>query len=285
MSNKAPISFKKYRNFTELFLSTFGFIRQEFYYLMKSLFILATPLLVLMGIVCGFFIVDTMDLTIETNISNISNLLLNIFIRYSIMIVIIYITQSLIVSICLGYITEYIHNGPKVPFQSVLAHVKAFLPKVILFHFIYNTILIAGFYLLVIPGFYFYSALILSPVILVLEDTNISTSFKRSYYFIKGYFWRTLGYYFLIGVFLALVLFIVLLPIFLLGYYITPENYLTTEGTFTTLFIILLSVTFVLTQILHTFYIIFNSFYFYSQYELKEAGSLKKNNEEPQHAV
>lgn len=278
MLNSNPIKFNEYRSLRDLINVTFAFTRQELSPLFKSLMILAMPLLVLLGIVLGIFHAENMSFVQDQSINPDSfglEFVQNMIIQYGLIIIIYYLSMSVISSIILGYIVEYINNGEKVPFDNVLAQVKAYLPKILALNLVYYLIIGVASIFFLVPGIFLSVALVLSPIILVIEDTGISTSLKRSMYFVKGYWWRTLGYLIVIGLIYMLISTVFGLPAGILSIMQTlgfisaaPDS---PAILLLTIFVNIIST---IAYLFSGFLIIFSTFYYFSQYELKESGNL-----------
>ncbi len=195
--------------------------------------------------------------------------------------IIYYLAISVISAIVLGYIVEYINNGPQVPFENILAQVKAFLPRLLALNFVYFILVGIGFIFFIIPGMYLYIAMALSSVVLVFEDTGLGTSLQRSMYFVKGYWWRTLGYIIVIGLIYALISTVFSMPAGILT--ILQTTGLITAAPDSPLMLMLsivLNIISTLAYLFSSLVIIFLALYYHSQYELKEAGNLMKGIDE-----
>lgn len=284
MVNSNQIKFNEYRRLRDLLNITLNFMRQEFKPLFKSMLILAMPLLILLGIVLGIFHAENMtfvqDVEVNPEVFGLEYIQ-NLIIQYGLIIIIYYLSNTVISAIVLGYIVEYINNGPQVPFENVLAQVKTHIARLLALNLVYYLLISFGFMFFIVPGFYLYIALSLSPVILVLEDTNISTSLKRSMYFIKGYWWRSFGYLFVISLIYAVISGVFSFPGTLLSLLqsfgvITAQA----DGPMMLMISIITNIISTLAYLFSSLLIIFLSFYYYSQYELKEAGNLVKSVED-----
>ncbi len=279
------IKFNEHRNLKELFKVTLAFFRQEFKYLFKSILILVIPLLFILGVISGIFQTEYLSLNILAyEVENFGlEYFEKIFVEYSLIISIFWIAASVIAALVLGYITEYIHNGAHVPIENVIAQVKAFLPRILLLNVVFFLLVLIGSIFFILPGIYFFIVLSISPVILVFEEASILTSFKRSMYFVKSYWWQSFVYIFLIGIIYYLISIIFSIPNILVTIFYDNSTFFA-ELDSTTLLVILIfsniiqSLSFLFLSIV----IIFISLYYFSQYQIKEAGKIQKLNESEQ---
>ena len=284
MVNSYTVKFNEYRKLRDLLNATFAFTRQELKPLFKSMLILAMPLLILLGIVLGIFQTENMSMITDSaqNPDSVGlDYFQNLMIQYGLIFIIYYLAISVISAIVLGYIVEYINNGPQVPFENILAQVKAFLPRLLALNLVYFLIVGIGFIFFIIPGMYLYIAMALSSVVLVFEDTGLGTSLQRSMYFVKGYWWRTLGYIIVIGLIYALISTVFSMPAGILT--ILQSTGLITAAPDSPLMLMLsivLNIISTLAYLFSSLVIIFLAFYYHSQYELKEAGNLMKGIDE-----
>ena len=284
MVNSYTVKFNEYRKLRDLLNATFAFTRQEIKPLFKSMLILAMPLLILLDIVLGIFQTENMSMITDSaqNPDSVGlDYFQNLMIQYGLIFIIYYLAISVISAIVLGYIVEYINNGPQVPFENILAQVKAFLPRLLALNLVYFLIVGIGFIFFIIPGMYLYIAMALSSVVLVFEDTGLGTSLQRSMYFVKGYWWRTLGYIIVIGLIYALISTVFSMPAGILT--ILQSTGLITAAPDSPLMLmlsIILNIISTLAYLFSSLVIIFLAFYYHSQYELKEAGNLMKGIDE-----
>jgi hypothetical protein len=260
------------------------FSRQEMAPLFKAFLILAMPLLILMGIILGIFQTENLSFTMGGgDITNPNNLeyFQNMIIQYGLIIIIYYLSASVISSITLGYIVEYINNGPKVPFENVLSQVKIFLSRILALNLVYYLIIMIASLFFLIPGIFLAISLILSPVVLVLEDTGIGESMKRSIYFTKGYWWRTLGYMLVIGIVYTIISMVFSIPGMILGiFFAIGPGEASPDSPLMLMLTIISSIISTFSYLFSALLIIFSAFYYHSQYELKEAGNLMKSIDE-----
>jgi hypothetical protein len=282
MPNPNSLKFNEYRRLGEILNVTFTFARTELKPLFKSMLILAMPLLILLGIVLGIFQAENLplfqdagSLGIETmSIENIQNMI----IQYGLIMVIYYLSSTVISVIVLGYIVEYINNGPQVPFENVLAQVKVFLPRVLAVNLVYYIIVVIGSILFFVPGIYFAISLALCPIVIVMEDTGIGGSIKRSMYFVRGYWWRTLGYFIVIGLIYLLISIVFSIPSSILsGMQAFGFISAAPDSPGMLMLAILVNIISTVSYLFSALVVIFMTFYYYSQYELKEAGNLMRN--------
>jgi hypothetical protein len=263
--------------------ATFAFTKQEFKPIFKAMLILVLPLLVLLGIISGIFQAEFLSMKVapEDFGSGGMEYIQTIIIQYGLMMLVYYLATSVISAVVLGYIIEYINNGPQVPFENIVAQVKTYLPRLMWLNIVYIVIITIAMFFFLIPGIYLYIALAISPVILVFEDATIGTSFKRSMYFLKGFWWRTVGYVIIIGLIYSLISSVFSIPTFILTVLQTTGIIPGSPDSPTMLMLsILANIISTFSYLFLSFVIIFLSLYYFSQYEIKEAGNIIKSVDE-----
>lgn len=78
--------------------------------------------------------------------------------------------------------------------------------------------------------FYIMIAFSLFPFSISIENTSVINSIGRSYQLIKGHWWRTFGYYILVSIIQSFMAGIIMMPIYIIGFYNTFSSAIT-DGT------------------------------------------------------
>jgi hypothetical protein len=66
---------------------------------------------------------------------------------------------------------------------------------------------------------YLMIALSIYPYTIGIENAPILKSFQRSFHLIKGKWWRTFGYYILLSILQGLLVYVIMIPVYIIGFY------------------------------------------------------------------
>lgn len=198
MSEK--IEFKKIRAFGEIINDTFLFVRENL-----------RPLLKVFIYLCGFFVLAGIiasvmqQLSVQGMVSNASNPsafanMGGIFtFNYFLVILFSMGTSAAITVSTLSFIALYIQKGKVAPSpEEVWAYFKYYFFRVFFSNIFLMLFVIFAFMLCLIPGFYVFPAISLFFPIMVLENSDFSYAFSRSFKLLKDQWWVTAGTIFII---------------------------------------------------------------------------------------
>nr|WP_121269664.1 hypothetical protein [Pedobacter schmidteae] len=198
MSEK--IEFKKVRAFGEIINDTFLFVRENLRALLK-VFVYLCGFFVLAGIVASVM----QQLSVQGMISNAGNPsafanMGSVFtLNYFLVILFSMGTSAAITVSTLSFIALYIQKGKVAPSpEEVWAYFKYYFFRVFFSNIFLMLFVVFAFMLCLIPGFYVFPAMCLFFPIMVLENSDFSYAFSRSFKLLKDQWWVTAGTIFII---------------------------------------------------------------------------------------
>ena len=228
------IELYKIRSFGDLISDTFSFTRKNFKPLFSGLFYIASPAL-LLSVVFGFlfytrYLSFSQDMTanyfgtahVDTNFFGSKlGFIVSIFSYMALMGFFFYVAFSLIIATTYSYIKLYAEdNERKITVTELWQSCRKYIWKimgaqlllffvVILAFAVFLTPLLGGrggiffvfilFFAFLFLGLFYAIKLSFFPLFIVVEDNSIMQSFRSSYQFMNGIFWKALGLMFVLS--------------------------------------------------------------------------------------
>lgn len=208
------IELVKTRDFGEIINDTFTFIAQNWKPLLKSY-----------AIICGFFIVANLVVALlqqnkmigaiqatdyPTKFGRFSTLFGP---AYFLSLLFTLFTYTAIALIPLCFISLYKEKGNTAPeTEEVWGYFKHYFFRVLGSNLLVGLCLIIGLFLCLVPGLYLVPILSLVLPIIVLENTNLSDSWSKSFKLIKENWWQTFGAIAVIWIITYAAMFIFIIP-------------------------------------------------------------------------
>lgn len=191
MSEK--VEFKKLREFGDIINDTIRFFKENFKPLLK-VFIYFCGVFIVAGMIAAIFQQIGMQRAIRnTNVFTTYGRfagLLSLSYFFVVLIGIISYT-ALNVSI-LSFIALYIEKGNVAPtVEEVWGYFKYYFFRVFGSSFLIGLLLIAGFCLCLIPGFYLFPAISLMLPIIIFENASLGYAFSQSFRLLREHWWVT----------------------------------------------------------------------------------------------
>ncbi len=219
---KQYIEFKKQRDFSDLLTDTFGFIRNEFKPLMKALFNIAGPaiLLFLACLVLYMYVtgdVFNIDIYGTSSYSDFSPFLVIILaLMYLGSMVIAYVFAS---STVLYYIKSYIDNKGEVNLQDVRREAYRSFWGILGLTILKSITLFFALLLCVLPVFYVMVPMMIALSIYVFQPKRGATdAYSHSFYLVNEDFWLSLGTIVVLGIIFYVLNFVFSLPTLIYTY-------------------------------------------------------------------
>ncbi|RAJ20682.1 hypothetical protein [Pedobacter cryoconitis] len=191
MSEK--VEFKKLREFGDIINDTIRFFKENFKPLLK-VFVYFCGVFIVAGMIAAIFQQIGMQRAIRnTNVFTTYGRfagLLSLSYFFVVLIGIISYT-ALNVSI-LSFIALYIEKGNVAPtVEEVWGYFKYYFFRVFGSSFLIGLLLIAGFCLCLIPGFYLFPAISLMLPIIIFENASLGYAFSQSFRLLREHWWVT----------------------------------------------------------------------------------------------
>lgn len=215
---KSYIEFKKQRDFSALLTDTFGFIRNEFKPLVKALFNIAGPVILLFLVCLVIYMYITGDSGFEIDLYGSTyyddyNPFLKLIISFAYLgsLIIAYVFASATV---LYYIKSYVDNKGEVDLVEVKRSVnKSFWGMLGLTLLKWITIFFS-LLLCFLPVFYIMVPMMVTLSIYVFQPKRGATdAYSHSFYLINEDFWLSLGTIVVLGIIFYVLNFVFTLPL------------------------------------------------------------------------
>jgi len=217
---KQPIELRKLRDFGQVINDAFGFFKENFKVLIKSLLIICGFFL-LMGTVTTTFTYMNMSYMYSGGLNNVDSFqshgipyLISVLINSLVLV----LTQASIHLVTLCYISVYLQkNNTKPTFAEVWAYFKYYFFRVVGSGLLIIILTCVAFVLCIIPAFYVMPIFYLIIPIIVIENSSFSYAWNKSFRIIKNNWWFTFGVIFIMGIIVGSADGIASLPLSLIG--------------------------------------------------------------------
>ena len=194
------IEFKQTRDFGQLINDTFTFVRQNFkpllktYFIFCGIFVLASMLAMLMQQYKLVNVFNTDAGAVAGRKSGIFGFGNTFGTAYFISLLFSLAGAISTVTAIISYIAIYIRKGNVAPtIDEVWAYFKYYFLRIFLSSIPLTLLVIVGFVLCLVPGFYLFPFMAMFYPIMIIENGEFGYSFSRSFKVIKDNFWLTLG--------------------------------------------------------------------------------------------
>lgn len=214
MINK--IEFKKRRDFGQVINDTFTFMRQNFKPLIKTyfafcgLFVLAGMLSMLIYQYKMVNIINTMGRGRSPRgfgLGNVYNL------EYFLSLLFSLASYASMTVAILSYIAIYVQKGNQTPtLDEVWGFFKYYFFRVFGSSILLIVMLVIGFILCLIPGFYLFPFVAMMFPIMVIENGSLGYAFGKSFKIIQNNFWVTFGTLIVVWIIVYACMSMVVLP-------------------------------------------------------------------------
>jgi hypothetical protein len=188
------IEFKKRRDFGQVINDTFTFIRQNIkplirtYFTFCGLFVLASMATLLLQQVKMVNVINTAGSINGTRGTGLYG------IEYFLSLTFSFASYASMTVAILSYIAIYVQKGNQTPtLEEIWKFFKHYFFRVFGSSFLLMILLVVGFVLCLVPGFYLFPFIAMTFPIMVIENSNLAYSFTRSFNIIKDNFWVTFG--------------------------------------------------------------------------------------------
>jgi hypothetical protein len=204
------IQFKKERDLGAILSDTFSFFRQNFKPLFSFIFKIAGPsfLLLLVALTYYSYIVSGG----QSPATLLQNKTAEFSIAFLVFAFAILIFYSSLYSTVLHYIKSYIaHNGEVVEEEIRNGHNKYF-GKLLLYFIVSAILIIAGMFLLILPGIYLMVPLSIGTAVMIFDEESLTETISSCLDYIKNNWWNTFFTLIVFGILIYLIGYIFQLP-------------------------------------------------------------------------
>lgn len=206
--NKEYIEFRKERDLGSIISDAFKFIRLEGkQFFLTILKVGIIPILIAAASMI-YYMISMSSLMDTQETSGAVGMMSAIFIM-----MIAYIIAYVFINLAgMYYIKSYIDNKGQVNQDEIIANTKAKFWSFTGFGFLAMLIVFASMMLCFLPVFYTATALSLGASILVFENVSGTDAISKSFSFIQGHFWETLGVVIVVGLIVGVLGYIFQIP-------------------------------------------------------------------------
>jgi hypothetical protein len=198
------ISFKEKRDFSEIINAAFGFIRQEFFQILKILLLTVAPIALASGIFLHYLINFFIDMTqmINNPDASFSHILKDLFINFGLTIFSYFVGMIMVSAVVFGYIKVYVDESltHKIEIRNIVKWLKwdfwrllmaaIFLGFIGIFIQLFVNILpIIGMFIYIFMSVFISAITYLIYMIMVYERRGFFNSFSRSFELITDFWW------------------------------------------------------------------------------------------------
>lgn len=228
MQNVVPVQLSQVRDFGQIISTTFQFLKQNWRPLFRAIAVICLPL----GLLAGFFLGKTMgdiqSLTMRNDpgdpmamfsgmMNSIVPLLLGYLLMFAAIILMISITYEYIRAYHLG---EHVGITPGDLWKRASGQIGSYFGT----SFLSGLLLVLGFVLCILPGFYVLTVLALALACHAIERTGATGSMARSNDLVKGRFWETLGLVLVVGIIQSFITGALMLPFTIVSMVVTMNS-------------------------------------------------------------
>lgn len=221
MSDQDYIEFRKVRDLGRIISDTLGFLRNEWQPLFSTI-IRASIIPVVIALAIGVYFTGSSGLVLQAyfeaafsgdirsffDYPNLESFFM-LFLLFT--VVLIFATTTISVSIY-AYIKSYIEGRGVINYDNIRQTIKEKMVSLFFMSIIVSIISTIGYFLCVLPGIYFAVTLTMAGPILVFQERGTLDSIGDAFNFIKGHWWNTFGMILVIGILIAIVNWILNLP-------------------------------------------------------------------------
>lgn len=200
MSEK--VEFKKLREFGEIINDTIRFFKENFKPLLK-VFVYFCGVFIVAGMIAAIFQQMGMQRAIRNfgSVSTYARLTGLLSVTYFFVVLIGMISYTALTVSMFSFIALYIEKGNVAPtVEEVWGYFKYYFLRVFGSNFLLGLLLIAGFCLCLIPGFYLFPAISLMIPIMIFENASLGYSFSHAFKLLREQWWNTAATLFILWI-------------------------------------------------------------------------------------
>jgi hypothetical protein len=211
MKTDSKIEFRISRDFGELLMITFAFIRQNFTLFSKSIVYISGPIMILYMIHTAYFQMDIWDF------NNLSRFDDSFILHFLLSVIISFFLTSVITLVPIKFIQLYREKGARhFSITEVWLATQRQIFMMLFTQLGLGVIILFAFIFLIIPGIYASVVLSLVIIIRVLENKNFSQAISRSVELIKKNWWFTFGFLLVMYLIVGIMSLVFQIPVYIL---------------------------------------------------------------------
>lgn len=181
------IKFKQQRELGDIITVTFKFVRENYSHIIKNLLKNSAPFFVLLTAGLAYYTYSVSGNPMDVIMGGSGNFIIP-FLVFGFTLLLFY---SSFYGTILHYINSYINNGGEVDDSEVATGVQKDFFKIFGLSIVSTILVIAGLFLLIIPGIYLSVPISLAIAVLVFKRMSIMESLSYSFNLVKDHWWMT----------------------------------------------------------------------------------------------
>jgi hypothetical protein len=213
MSN-AHLEFLRTREIGEVINTSLYFIRDHFKPIIRALVYIAGPVLVILVLISAIYMKQELSgVTDDVSVFTSGNIFL-----FSLNNIMSLVALILVMGVMYEYVFLCYREGIRAYEPSeIWQSLKRRFPLYLAFAFLVSFMVFFGLLFFIVPGVYLMVTLQFVYVIAFIEDRSISDTITRSFEFIKGHWWNTLGLMLLVYLIYYIISVIFSMPALIFG--------------------------------------------------------------------
>ncbi|WP_034891828.1 hypothetical protein [Gillisia sp. Hel_I_29] len=210
MQQKNYIEFKEERDLGAILSDTFSFFRQNFKPLFKIIFKIAGPAFLLLVAALTYYSYMVSGGNSPATLMQSRTAEFSIaFLVFALALLIFY---SSLYATVLNYIKSYIINNGMVVEEEIKQGHRNYFAKFFLFFIVSAILVIAGLFLLVLPGIYLMVPLSIGTAVMIFNEESLTETISSCLHYIKDNWWYTFFTLIVFGILIYIIGYIFQLP-------------------------------------------------------------------------
>jgi hypothetical protein len=207
------INFKKSRDFGDLLSDTFGFLKQEFKFLMKVLLIYAGPFALITAIAAAWMqkgVFSMMGMMVSQKPMEV---LAEFGLKFLIYMSSALVSTTVLFCVIYSYINLYVDKGKDgfTP-EDVWRHVGKKFFRTLWAMIVVSILFTIGFMLCFVPGIYLIVSFCLVMSVVFFEDQPLGSAMERSISLVKSDWWITFAIIIILYILMTVISYIFMIP-------------------------------------------------------------------------
>lgn len=222
MQPTAPVNLREVRDLGQIVSATFQFLKQNKGPLFRAIAMVCLPMAIIAGFLMGKSVGDIQRLTFAMQTGGNTDTVLGNILDGMLPMAIGYILLTLAFVSLMALVNEYLrcyHQGEHLTIDNGELWKRTFRQVGVYFGvgFLSMVLIMIGFLLCILPGFYPLTIFALVFACHAIERTGVTGSLVRSNNLVKDRFWETLGLVMVVGILNSVIGYALMLPFTIIG--------------------------------------------------------------------
>lgn len=230
MQNAVPVQLRQVRDFGQIITDTFQFLKQNRGPLFRAIAVICLPIGLIAGFLMGKTVGDIQSLAFGMGAGDPDTMLRGLITNFIPMIIgylLVIVAYVLLISVVHEYIRAYsLGEHHMITTKDLWDRARGQAGTYFGTGFLSGLLIMVGFILCILPGFYPLTVLSLVFICHAIERTGATGSMARSNNLVKDRFWETLGLILIIGLINMVISYVIMLPFTIVGFVVGFNNVL-----------------------------------------------------------